>query len=728
MRWQTVVRLGLALVVVAVGVVVYQQLRARSGAGDPGTGTPASTTAPLKDPTVVSTTKMQTLQKVDDAGQEVYAISGDELVEYADKRSVVKGNVVAKFRRNGVLHEVRADEAERSGMSGPTGEMPSLIHFRGNVRLSTEAGESVNATEEATYDETEQKITIPGRMDFTRGRLSGRGVGAELFMDRSVLWILAEAELDVASDDPAKPPVQARAAKIGLAEADHFMVLEGNAVLTQQQQRLGADNSKVYFSDDNRVVIFIELRGQSSVTSTATTGKRPNLQADDINLGFAPETGLLTNTRLSGNAVATLRENGATTRISGTDIEMFVGPDGETVTRLETTAPTQVQVPATASQPARTISAQTLLAEGEPGKGLTRGVFTGAVSFEETRAGARGTPATKRTASSDSLALGLGGDLATVTTALFRGNFRVVDGAQQGRADEGLYDTQKETLQLRAPGGKRQPSLTDGEVDVTANEIDGDLKSDGLQARGAASFFRRAAATKDAKTGMFEAGKDITATAESLKYDKAARVASFTGKAFIVQGTNSLRANQIDLDDARGDLKAAGQVTSRMTIENVPGSSNPKTNTAAPSQITAEQLVYTDATRRATYTGGALLTAPGGDRLRSDQLVLTLAAEGRSLVSAEATAAPGQEVRVTLPEGQQAVGTKVTYDAKTEYYVVTGTPALSISQAPDRGPGECDVATSTELRFSRHKDAFKAVNTGGAVGRVQPVKCATVIK
>jgi lipopolysaccharide export system protein LptA len=728
MRWQKVARLVMALVVIGCGVLVYMQLRTAPEEQEATDTSSTAGVAPLKDPTVISTTKMQTLRKVDADGEEVYAISGDELVEYADQRSVVKGNVVARFRRNGVLHEVKADEAERSGSAGPTGAMPALVHFRGNVRLSTEAGEAVEAVEEAVYDDIEQKITIPGRMRFTRGRLSGRGVGAELFMDRSVLWILAEAELDVADDDPAKPPVQARASKIGLAEADHFMVLEGHAVLTQQQQRLAADNSKVYFSDDNRLVIFIELRGRSSVTSTVTSGSRPNLEADDINLGFAQSTGVLANTRLSGNAVATVRENGATTRISGSDLEMFVGPDGETLTRLETTAPTKVQIPASADRPARTITSQTLLAEGEPGKGLTRAVFTGDVAYEEIRPGSRGAQASTRTASSRSLALGLGGDLATVTTALFNGNFRVVDGAQQGRGDEGVYDTQKETLQLRSAAGGKQPSLSDGEVDVTANEIDGDLKTDGLHARGAVSFFRKAAASKNVKSGMFEAGKDITATSETLKYDKAARTASFTGKAFIVQGTNSLRANQIDLDDARGDLKATGAVTSRMTIDNVPGATTEKPGSSAPSQITAAQLVYTDASRRATYSGGAELTAPGGDRLRSEQLILNLAAEGRSLVSVEATAKAGGEVRVTLPEGRQAVGSKVTYDAKTEYYVVTGTPALSISPAPDREPGDCSVTTGTEWRFSRRQNAFETTNTGGAVGRAQVVKCATVIK
>lgn len=725
MRWQTVLRIGIALAGIGVAVLVYLNLRERP------VDTTAMTEAPLSEPDVLSEyvagDKPATFEFLGPDGKPAMVIAFQRSKVFVDGRKEFD-DINATFLRAGVKNTIVAKRAVATGKAGPTGDQPAEVVFTGDVRLTSEDGISVQAKDEATFYNIEQKTVIPGAMTFTRGRLSGSGVGADLYMDRSVLWINTNARLKVAPETGGGSPIDAQANKIGLADADHYMVLEGDAVMNHHSQRLSANNARVSFSDVGDVVQFIELRERSKVVSTGSGASRPNLTAENINLTFAPDTGLLTHTKLVQGAVVELKDSTGLTRVSGTDIDIFVGADGETLTKLEATAPVRVSLPQQGGQPAKVITSSGLVADGDDTRGLTRAEFSGGVKYTETRAAGRGQPALSREATSQTLVLGLKGDLAQVESAVFTQNFRVKDGELTATAHEGTYDSVKETLRLRNPAGvaAARPKAINAELEVVANEIDADLKTDGFHARGRVDSFLTPSSKTQTKSsgGLFEAGKRISGASDSLTYRRDAGTAVYEGAVFLVQEDSTLRGDRVDIDDVKGDLVAKGNVSSKLTLQpEKPGAPKQK-----PAIITAGQLVYSDSARTAVYTGSAALETSTGEHLRGEQITLTLEPRDRKLKTAEAVAAPGGEVRVALPEGKQAVGVRAIYTAATDAYQVHGQLAAFIVPAPEKGPGECSIGNGTVLEFSRTDGAAQVRTDGGALGRMKPAKCADVIK
>lgn len=724
MRWQTIARVVMAAAGLGVAALVYVQLQDRPVSA-PGT------TAPLSDPGVIAS--------AEDGRRLILGADGDPTVTIDFKDFRQRGDdtmefdvVSAVFHKGGVPHTISAKSAVATGKSGPTGMQPSQVVFKGDVRLFAENGINVEVDDEATYFNDEQKTLIPGRMKFTRGRMSGSGVGAELFMEQSVLWVNSEARLSLAPEGSGQTPVEATATRIGLAEADHFMRLEGNAVMTQQSQRLSADNARVAFTQEGHGVQFIELRGNSAVRSTDKTVRRPNMKAGDINLAFADGTGLLSSATLAQEASMEVPGAGGSTVITGSLIELFMAPDGETLTTLNASAPVVVTLPAEGPQPARTIRSSGLVADGEPARGLTRATFGGGVDYREARPAVRGQAASTRTATSDSLVLGLNGDLGDVETALFQRSFRVVDGDLTATATDGRYDGTAETLELRSPAGATRPKVVSPDMDVIASEIDANLKTDAFDARGRGqqrveSTLKPSASAKKSQTsvGLFERGKVLTGTSERLQYDRTAGTAVYQGAVFLVQGDSRLGADRVAMDDARGDVTATGRVRSTLVLAAAPGAT--PTTAAAPTRVSADKLLYTDAARTAVYSGTATMETSSGEKLAGERITLTLHPVDRKLTSMQAEAAPGKTVLVTLLEARYAIGQTVTYDAATEIYVVAGTPAKFIAPAQDR-PGECTVWSGTDLRFSRTSASASVASQGGALATMRPGKCAEVIK
>lgn len=725
MRWQSVLRIGIAAAFIGVAALVYFNLRQRP------VDTTGTTEAPLSEPDVLSEyvagDKPATFEFLGPDGTPAMVIAFQRSKVFVDGRKEFD-DINATFLRAGVKNTIVAKRAVATGKAGPTGEQPAEVVFTGDVRLTSEDGISVETPGEATFFNIEQKTVIPGAMTFTRGRLSGSGVGADLYMDRSVLWINSDAKLTVEPETDGGSPIAAEATKIGLADADHYMVLEGNAVMNHHSQRLSANNARVSFSEVGDIVQFIELREKSKVVSTGSGASRPNLTAENINLSFAPDTGLLTHTKLVQDAVVELRDSSGLTKVTGADIDVVVGPDGETLTKLQATDPVRVELPQQGGQPAKVITSSGLVADGDDTRGLTRAEFSGGVTYTETRAAGSGQAAVSRKSTSQTLVLGLKGDLAQVESAVFTQKFQVVDGDLTATAHQGTYDSVKETLKLRSLPGvtANRPKVVNAEMEVSANEIDTDMKVDGFQARGRVeSFLTPSSKTKTKSSGgLFEAGKRISGVSDSLTYRRDAGTAVYEGAVFLVQEDSTLRGDRVDIDDVKGDLVAKGSVTSKLTLQpEKPGAPAPK-----PVVISAGQLVYGDATRTAIYTGSAVLETSMGERLHGEQITLTLDPTDRKLKTAEAVAAPGGEVRVALPEGRQAVGVKTIYTAATDAYEVHGELAEFIVPAPEDGPGQCNVGNGTVLQFNRTDGAAQVRANGGALGRMKPVKCADVIK
>jgi LPS export ABC transporter protein LptC len=733
-RWQKIARVIVVVIGLGCAGAVYYYFRPRPVVE------PARVPALANAGDALAVSKNTGIKLLGDDGKPIYELTADVQRVLTDNRTVFEGNVRLLFKRNGVPYTVTADKAETAGVAGPTGEEQATVVFRGSVRMKGDDGFSVE-TEEATYFNVEQRVTFPGAVTFTRGQVSGNGVGAELEMEKAVLWLHDQSVMRIVPEGEGKTVV-ARGKRIGLAETDRYLRVEEGARLTRDDQELASDVTMLFFSEGAQTVHRIEMDGQSRVTQTGG-GDRPDMRADNIDLDFVPETSALSHAKLEGSAVLTTRDESGTTRITGSLMDLTLAADGKTLTRLDVAAPTEVILPPSGTTPARTIKSSGLIAEGAEPKGLDRAVFSGGVDYRETTPASRGQVAAQRVATAESLVLGLAGGINEITVAEFRQRFTVTDGTMTAMADEGIYDAKAETLQLRPNVPARQrPHLVDQDIDVTAHQaIDVDLKQDSFKARGKVVFMRKAAApvpgAKPApeKSGLFEDGKALEGNADVLTYSKADGMAVFTGTASLLQGgvagKDVIRADELRLDDKKKDLTATGNVRSTFLIEGSPPSADATTaarqDGPTSTQLNSARMVYTDATRTAVYSGGAVMDSRNGDRLTADQISIEMMAQRRSLGKVVALAPAETPLRATLPEGRQVTGLHLTYDAETEEYVVTGKPATFISRSATK-PGICDVGTGTRLLFLRTAGWSKVANEGGAVGKAEEKKCAEVLK
>jgi lipopolysaccharide transport protein LptA len=208
---------------------------------------------------------------------------------------------------------------------------------------------------------------------------------------------------------------------------------------------------------------------------------------------------------------------------------------------------------------------------------------------------------------------------------------------------------------------------------------------------------------------LMKQDQPVNVTAKQLDYDGDAGVATYTGTARLWQDQTQIQGDTIVLDDRSGNLTARGKVSSVMFFDET----DTKTKKKKPVQTTAsaEELVYLDAKRLATYTSGpntkAHMVGTEGD-ITAEQIQLFLKASGGELERAEA------DRNVVIKEGIRTVtGEHLVYTTADETYVVTGAPVT----IEEKTPTECRVSDATTLTFKRAEAA-----TTLEPNRVAPVK------
>ena len=751
MRWQSVARAFVALIGIGCAVAVYVFMRPRPQLVEP-TAKPV-----LLDNTVTASTKGTSEKRVDASGRVTVSWRADDTKVMADGRTILKGHTEFKFSRNNVRYTVNADEAEASGKSGPTGEEPSQVVFKKKVKMVGDDGFSVQA-EDATYFGDEQRVIFPGEVAFTRDRLEGHGIGAELFMDRSVLWLNDQARMTVNPEGNATP-VDIAGKRIGLAQSENYIRAEEGTSIRRESQVLNADMTTVHFAEGTQTVRRIELVGKSHVRSTGKNQK-PEMHGDNIDLDFNPGNALLTHARMDTSAVLTVRDDSGATTVRSSVIDLYVGANGETLTKLDATGPTTVDLPRVGDSPAKSITSNGLVAQGADPKGLDRAVFQNGVQYRETLPAGRGQAPSVRVATSQSLTLNLDGALNQVKLALFRQNFcfigpvvptatandlqctaerklptrGVLENTQVASADDGDYDAKAETLKLMNGGPTRPDTwVVSREINLRARSTDVDTKGENITASGQVQFTRTptAANAKAAGSdGLFESGKPVTGRSNTLSYSKASGIAKYGGAVLLSQGVNFLRAGDVTFDEQKHDITAVGDVKSTFAIEQKADDTAAKS--ATPTILNAETMEYREATRRAVYKGKAHMESgePGKRQsLDADEITLDLYPDRRELKWLEGLMTSPGLVIARLPEGRQSTGRRLTYDAQTDRYVVTGTPAEVVSRSTTKGPDVCEVGRGTKAEFPRTGGTPTITNEGGAVGTAtDDQRCSQVIK
>jgi lipopolysaccharide export system protein LptA len=728
MAWQKRARAAIAIFVVLFIAVVAVVLRQHKA--------PAKAVAPPerqdKDCVLENTEGGYTETTKD--GRVLYAIKFGAQCSYPDGRSRLGNGVEVTSTRNGKPFTIASREADIA----LAGQDLKNARFRTNVKLTSD-GTEVTA-EDATYDQSDGILKIPGDAAFRRGRMHGTGVGATYDFNREVLWLLDRAHMVVGADDKGQGAMEATAGAAGMARVEHYIKLIRTGHITGEGRNIDADEITILLTEDDARVRMLQLRGNSRITGSGDTSGPRSMTARDIDLTYGEDGRTLQRSFLLENAVVDLPGDAANgKRIAGKTVDIIMSPDGKTVMNLNANENVQVDLPPEGDAPAKRIRSATLTAIGAPGHGLQNATFGGNVEYRETRAARGNLPAVDRVARSQTLIVATKPGFGAIEQADFHGNVHFTDGPDvSADATRAIYHVDRDQIDLSPSNdpGPASPRVSDGRVTVEAREIEFSLSTRKLKAdtkirssmlpqqksaaapAGATAPGRRGAASPPAPapgTGsqarvpsMLKGDQPVTITSNRLEYDGAAGHAVYSGNARLWQSDTKINGDTIVVDDKTGNLEARTNVRTEMPLEEVDQKTGVRKST--PSIGEAENFVYDDAKRLATYTGKAHMVGPQGD-VTAEKLELFLVNGSNELERGEGDGANGA---VFVKEGARvATGARLTYTAKDEKYLMTGTPV----EAVENTPPDCKKSVGAVLTFHRAVDSVKM--TGNELIRSQ---------
>ena len=351
--------------------------------------------------------------------------SYEKAFTYPDGRQKLTGARVFVDKRAGRNFKVAAKEADVASSQDD-------VKMRGNVELTASDG-MIAKTEEASYSQKEGIVRAPGAATFSRARLSGSSVGLTYDETRDVLWLLDHAVVKMAPETPDAPGVDITAGAAGFARADHYVRYDRGFRLVTGPRVLTSDTAMAYLDGEGEKIQTLEMRGNGKVAGVGEgAGALKLMSGEAINLEFAPDgqtmKGATLATDAPGRASVDLgTPDAGDRRVSGHWIDIRFGDDGSTVSSLTVRDQVQLELPATAAEPARTISSATLVAKGEQGKSLNAAKFSDKVEYREQRSAAAA-----RVVRARALDLVTQPGLGAIDSAHFTGRRAI-----RGRQDEG---------------------------------------------------------------------------------------------------------------------------------------------------------------------------------------------------------------------------------------------------------------------------------------------------
>ncbi|MDP1568568.1 MAG: LptA/OstA family protein [Vicinamibacterales bacterium] len=664
--WQQRTRLAVGLFAVLFAVGVYFAIGERAA---------PTAMAPLErlDPTAAVEIQGGDAVRLSGTTRD-FAIRYDSSLTYTDGRSRFLGAQVTVENRGTRDFEITARELV-------VGANQATLDMTGAVRMTASDGLVIEG-ERASYSDAEGRLSVPGAVRFTRGRVEGRGVGLTYDRGRDMVTILDQAVVHFAGGDDA-PPMNVEAGTASHLQTDRVMRFERGVTMTRGGERISADASTVWLYESSGGPSTIELRGQAQVGGSGL-GAFQSMQARDITLHYDEATGTLRQAVLvEGGRVALAGEGARRQTLAGDYIDATIAPEGG-VTGLSARDRVSVTLPGARNTPARTVRSQRLFGSGTPAQGLTDMRFETAVEFQESASGDRGA----RRGRADVLDLRLD-EAGAIREAQFRGAVRFSSGALDATGQTADYDIAGGRLTLSGRTGTASPRVTDRHATIDAGQITVALEGGDLSATGTVrSVLQPRADDAGADTkrpALLEGTQAVNITADALEYDGDLGRGVYEGSARLWQGDTSIQAGRLVLDETRGDLTATGDVRSTLMLGTADGGSPPAVTIGR-----AQSFTYAEDTRQVVYETAAHLNGPDGD-VRAARIAVHLAAATRAIDRLEARG----DVTVRL-DGREATGTDLVHHAADARYEMRGAPVRLVEP--------CRETTGRTLTFFRGAD------------------------
>jgi lipopolysaccharide export system protein LptA len=506
--------------------------------------------------------------------------------------------------------------------------------------------------------------------------MTGSGVGLTYDKNQDIMVVLDQVVIQMEAGE-GRSGLQINSGMAEFKRRENVVRFERSLKVLRESKTIDADSGVAHLTADGARLDLFEMRGNARITEVAApAGGLETMTATNMDLKYGADGQTLRQALLTGGSVIQVAgppgEFGR--RISAMTIDTVLAPDGATPTALTASPGVEVLIPAGPGGSIRTINAQTLDASGKPPRGLQNARFTGNVQFRE-----RG-PDGGRAARSEVLDLTLAPGFGAMEEARFSRAVRFEENNMASDSATARYLLDKGTLELggREPGHER-PHLVHGRIGIYADAINVELVGPTVDATGDVKSVLQPAAKEKEGTdedfkmpSMLKPDQVVNVTANELNYDGKISKAVYAGNSLLWQGETSIKAATITIDDKRGDMSGSGKVVTSVVLAQPTGPSGQIERTR--STTTADDFLYEEALRRATYTGNAHMNSVEGD-VTGAKIELYLQPSGDELDRVETYD------KVTLREkSRKTTGTRMTYFAQDQRYLVTGAPVLIVDE------------------------------------------------
>jgi lipopolysaccharide export system protein LptA len=651
-------------------------------------------------------------------GQAIGTLTFKRARTYSDGRMVFDDAV---FKAEGEEpFELAAQAIEAQG-KGTTGEMPDEFKANGHVQVTTPSGFHLKA-ETGTYRHIPGIVELPGPVTFSRDRMTGSGTGAVYRKEANTVELLADARVTVPPDETGAGGLEGSSGTLVVNRADHTLHLDQNAVVRIEEQTFAGSKATVVLTPDERRATSLRLLGSANVSPVPGAKKAgPTMRGEAIDLALRPDGRTVQHATLATKAFLSLDQDGL--RAPWIDLEL--APDGTTVIKLDAKDGVHLDVAAAGETGSRTIDARTLGGSGTEKSGLTTARFDGDVIFVENPAAGSSSAPMKST--SRTMTLALDGGLGAIQSAEFQKTVRFGDGVVTAEAEAATYDAVKDRLVLRTADRVR-PTVRDARVRLDADLFDISTKTHDMRATGGVETETLpdpapAKGKEKQAAAVFDRSRPVRGSAPEVTYasstSKAIYKAGSGRQAKVWQDTNVVTADEITVDDTTQNLSARRRVDTVLEMSAVGAKPDAKPTLY---RIKSDEADFDQTARLATFRGKKVDFQGTDQKADGQMLEFRLAAESRTIDGFTFTG----DVFATLPEGREALGDRLTYDAAKATYTLTGAGRLALAKLPaEPGSPSCSLTKGTALEFDDR--GVRSAGNGAVTTQVQ-MPCSTNLR
>jgi len=609
---RTIRILKVVLPIVIVGFIAYLVL-SFNRAATPRRNNPGDTetSGRSNDKPIIKSVKFRDVQTI--GGRVVMEIIAEKVVAYESRWTTLEGVRMTIYRPNNLTYQLACPNAE---FNSDTKEAQA----KGGVKVVSSDGVEIS-TREIHFDGNRLTNDIP--VQFRIDNWNGNAGALDLDVAAETLRLHKQVTATMTPAQPHEVPMTLAGAESLFHRRENTVTFNNAVQMTRGPEHVKADFVTGRFTQDRSRLIGLDGYGHCNIVMAAAPGPGEDL--------------------------------GGRKEIFCDGFNTEVGPDG--------------QISAINAYSAET-SAHAIL-DGPPKRDIIARGFRVALANRavseikaDVQVAMKELGDTPREIHAEHVLVSFNQSTHRASSAYLEGGFHYADPKTTASAFRANYDIFGDRIVLTTDPGWQATVVSDGHT-LKAKQIEFSPKAQTLRATGSviAELAAKAKTIAADGTNLFPAGKPVFVNADELIMRQANRVAVFSGNVRAWQETNTLLANELQVQGAGDAINAKGNV--RTLLYNT---GDPKRT--VPVESRSEQLIARKGDRRIDLLGNVTINDTPRT-LKSDKAAFFFD-DNRKIQRIEA------ENNVNVAESttnRKGTGDKAIYHVDKKMIYVNGSPA-----------------------------------------------------